>query len=305
METKIIHLMGTVIQLQIAHETPKPILEEAERRLRIYEKRFSANDANSELMAVNKNAGIQAVQVHPELYELIKIGQLHSVAPNSRMNIAIGPLVQTWRIGFADAKVPTDEEVQQKLSQTNPQAIICDDAQSTVFLAKADMAIDLGALAKGYFADLLRTYFEEVGVQSALINLGGNLVVYGPCPNRTSGMWKIGIQDPLKERNHYLLSLNVQNRSIVTSGIYERQLVHKGKTYHHILNPQTGYPAETDVVSLTIVSKHSLDGEIWTTRLFGQNANEILLQLNQLAEIDGIIVTSQQILFSEGIKKYL
>ncbi|WP_067841810.1 FAD:protein FMN transferase [Amphibacillus sediminis] len=304
--SKVIHLMGTVIHLTIEHDLPEPILAEAVARIRLYEKRFSANNPSSELMLVNKNAGRQAVAVHHELYKLIKIGKQHSCDKDSRLNIAIGPLVQNWRIGFKDAKVPNYVEIQRLLGKTNPEDILLDEKRQTVYLKESGMAIDLGALAKGYFADLLIDYFKDVQVRSALINLGGNLVVFGSSPNRQEGFWKIGIQDPLSPRNQFILTLKLSERSVVTSGIYERHFEKENKFYHHILDPNTGYPAETDVASLTIVSKQSLDGEIWTTRLFGKQANEILRQLEKLEEIDGVIIKqNKDILYSKGIKKYL
>lgn len=305
-ETKTIRLMGTIIQLTITHSRPRPLLAEAERRLKSYEARFSANDATSELSFVNKCAGVKPVSVHSQLFDLIQIGTKHSCAANSRLNIAIGPLVQNWRIGFADARVPTDSDIQRLLQQTNPQKIQLDTQKQTVYLAEKGMSIDLGALAKGYFTDLLVTYFKENGVQSGMVNLGGNLMVFGPCPSRELGYWKIGIQQPGASRNQYALTIKVNDCSVVTSGIYERHLEHNGKSYHHILDPQTGYPAETDVTSITIVAKDSLDGEIWTTRLFGKTSSEIVAELNQLPAIDGIVMTQKQhILYSNGMKKYL
>jgi len=303
---KTLHMMGTVIELTVEHDDPEPILVEASRRLKSYEVRFSANDPTSELNLINRNAGKKEVCVSSDLYQLIKIGKKHSCQPNSRLNIAIGPLVQAWRIGFNDARVPTPEEITTLLSLTDPNQIVLNEQRQAVYLTRQQMAIDLGSLAKGYFADLLVSYFKEMNVDSALINLGGNLVVYGPCPSRQTGMWKIGIQDPKASRNQYLLTLQLMNHSIVTSGIYERQLISKGKSYHHILDPQTGYPAKTDVASLTILSKRSLDGEIWTTRLFGKKKEEILQELNSLKEIDGIVITTdEEVSYSDGIKHFL
>lgn len=291
--------MGTVIDLSVEHASADRILKEVIRRLNVYEHRFSANDSDSELMAVNKYAGIKPVAVHPELYTLIKIGKEHSCATGSHLNIAIGPLVQTWRIGFTDAKVPTQAEIDRLLERTNPQNIVLDDDTHTVFLKEPGMLIDLGALAKGYIADLIMAYLKEQKITSALINLGGNIVGF-----KENNYWKIGIQNPVQERNHYLKVLKVEDHSVVTSGIYERQLTDKGKTYHHILNPETGYPMTTDVASLTIYSKRSLDGEIWTTRLYGLNSDEIISKIEELEGIEGLVITKEgHTFYSTGLKK--
>lgn len=299
-----VHLMGTIIDVLIEHDSPEPILAEAVKRLKKYEPRFSANDAGSELMAINRNAGIQPVFVHPELYQLIKIGKFHSCAPDSNLNIAIGPLVQSWRIGFKDAKVPSTAEIEQLLNKTNPQNIELNDQEMTVYLKEKGMLIDLGSLAKGYIADLIIQYLKSMEVTSALVNLGGNVVGLGPAPHQEKDTWNIGIQNPMLTRNEFLATLKIANQSIVTSGIYERSLVKDGQAYHHIFDPHTGYPTETDVASLTIQSVQSLDGEIWTTRLYGKSSEEIIQVLDDLEGIEGLVVTKdEQLLYSKGLKK--
>ena len=298
-----IRLMGTIIDLVVEHDSPDQILAEAARRLKIYEQRFSANDPRSELMQINHLAGTAPLAVHPELFHLIKMGKAHSEAADSQLNIAIGPLVQTWRIGFSDAKVPTDREIQQLFPITDPKKILLSEKNQTVFLQEKGMALDLGALAKGYIADLLVTYFKEVGVSSALINLGGNVVVLGPARNHADFYWRIGIQNPLLPRNHYSAVLKIRNQSTVTSGVYERHLEAEGKQYHHILDPKSGYPIETEVVSLTIVSDASITGEIWTSRLFGQSPEAILAALERSEEIEGILITKDgKITYSRGLE---
>lgn len=291
---RVIHLMGTVIDLLVQHETPDLVLDELAVRLKEYEHRFSANDPSSELMGVNKNAGIQPVSVHPDLYRLVEIGKYHSCSPSSNLNIAIGPLVQSWRIGFADAKVPTAADIQLLLKKTDPQNIVLNAAAQTVFLSEPGMLIDLGSLAKGFIADLLIDYLKSVGALSALINLGGNIVVLGPSPANKDHDWRIGIRRPGPSRNQSIVALKSFDQSVVTSGIYERSLVDDEQTYHHILDPHTGYPIETDVASLTIVSDKSIDGEIWTTRLFGKSSEEIMSSLNHLEGIDGLVITKQE-----------
>ena len=109
--TGTIRLMGTVIELKIAHPEGERLVAEVFEQLKRYEHRFSANDPTSELMAVNLAAGKHAVSVHPEIFHLVKLGLENSLAAGSRMNILIGPVVQTWRVGFSDARVPTDEEI--------------------------------------------------------------------------------------------------------------------------------------------------------------------------------------------------
>lgn len=305
-DSRKIRMMGTIIQLSVQHEYATFILDEIILQLKEYEKRFSAHDPDSELMDINRNAGVRAVKVHPHLFDLIKIGKKHSIAPNSSLNIAIGPLVKAWRIGFHDAKVPSEKEIQALLSKTDPSNIIFDDQNQTVFLKQTGMFIDLGALAKGFIADLIIQDLESMNVKAALINLGGNVMTFGPSPNHADGYWRIGIQHPFLSRGQYLAVVKASNQSVVTSGVYERKFTMNNETYHHILDPHTGYPIQSEIAGLTIVSKKSIDGEIWTGRLFGQAPQRIMETLDQIDDVAGIIVTMDgQLFYSNSLTPYI
>ncbi|MBM7636124.1 FAD:protein FMN transferase [Streptococcus saliviloxodontae] len=300
-----VKMMGTTIDIAIHSNNPKNDIQEVCHLLTVYNKRFSANDDDSELMMINRQAGIGAVKVHPELFELIKLGKEHSLAEPSNLNIAIGPLVQSWRIGFDDATVPSSETISEKLALTNPELIQLDSCQKSVFLSQKGMKIDLGALAKGYIADRIIQHLSEKQVTAALINLGGNVLVHGSNPNREDGSWWIGIQKPEEKRGTNVGVLAVTNQSVVTSGIYERHLLVDGQDYHHIFDKKTGYPIETDMASLTIVSDLSTDCEIWTTRLFGLPIIQAMMTINEIAHIEGIIITKDnRLIVSEGLKQH-
>lgn len=296
-----LRLMGASIHLTIFHEDAQNLLLQSEQLLHLYKNRFSANDADSELMEINLQAGKKAVQVHPELFELIELGKKHSIAANSHLNIAIGPLVQTWRIGFSDAKLPSEEEIQRLLKITNPEEIVLNDSNREVYLSKEGMRIDLGALAKGYIADKLKEFLVEQGVRSGIIDLGGNILTIGENPT-FHRPWRIGIQNPVLKRGEHVAVIEVSDASVVTSGIYERQLVVDGKTYHHIFDRTTGYPMETELASITIVAEKSVDCEIWTTRLFGQNPYDIIEEIEQQPGLEAFVITkNQKMMYTSGI----
>jgi FAD:protein FMN transferase len=306
MQSREIHMMGTVIQLTIQHDYANFVLDEVIMRLQEYDKRFSANDLNSELMEINKNAGMMPVKVNPSLYQLIKIGKKHSTAERSSLNIAIGPLVQAWRIGFEDAKVPSQNDIQSLLNKTNANDIILDDKDQTVYLKQIGMFIDLGALAKGFIADLIVHDLKSMNASSALINLGGNVMTYGKSPRHEDGYWRIGIQNPFFPRGNHIAVFKAYNQSVVTSGIYERSFTMNNQTYHHILDSNTGYPIQTEIAGLTVISKKSVDGEIWTSRLFGQSPHQIIDTLNQLQDVAGIVVTKDgELQYSKSLQPYL
>ncbi|OHQ87878.1 thiamine biosynthesis protein ApbE [Streptococcus sp. HMSC076C09] len=297
--------MGTTITVSICDPQADELLTHCFELLRSYEHRFSANDASSELMEINHQAGIAPVQVHPDLFELIALGTLHSQAKNSHLNIAIGPLVQTWRIGFSDARRPAPEEIEQALLKIDPQQIQLDQENYTVFLKRPGMKIDLGALAKGYSADLIATYLRGKGIKDALIDLGGNILTVGQHPVKQQS-WRIGIQNPVEKRGQHLLVLSVKDKSVVTSGIYERHLEVDDQSFHHIFDSATGYPVETDLASITIISDRSVDGEIWTTRLFGDSPTSILNTVESLPGIETLLVSqSGKIAYTNGLQSYL
>ena len=297
-----IHMMGTTIDLLIEDDQADLKLEIACQLLDIYNKRFSANDSGSELSQINHQAGLKPVQIHPELFELIKIGKKESLSTPSNLNIALGPVTQAWHIGFPDAKLPDSQEIQKLLLLSNPEMIILDEENLTVFLQQKGMIIDLGALAKGYIADQI---IKKINASSILINLGGNVLVSGPNSNRESSAWNIGIQSPTKPRGIHVGVVSIGNQSVVTSGIYERSFELEGKTYHHIFSSRTGYPIETEMASLTILADKSLTCEIWTTRLFGLPILDVIQIIDDRPEIEGIIITKAgQILYSENIKSH-
>lgn len=299
---RTLNLMGTIIQIWLEHHWAEKLLDEAEKILIDYEHRFSANNPNSELMQVNYHAGIEPVELKSDLFHLIKIGKTQSLVKNSFLNIAIGPLIQAWRIGFNDAKYPTSSEIKKCLTLINPNDIILDEIKQSVFLQHQGMSIDLGALAKGYFADTIIHFFKQQNVKSAFIDLGGNVLTFGDSPFHDDKYWRVGIQNPFLARGNIITALKINNQSVVTSGIYERTLNYNGKIYHHIFDSQTGYPVETDIQSITIVSKHSIDGEIWTTQLYGMSAKNAVNMINKIPGIEGIVITvNQEFACSNGL----
>lgn len=309
LEKRTLKLMGAFIDIAIYVEEEQygvKILDEVVEQLHIYNMRFSANDENSELMQVNNNAGKDKVIVHRELYELISLSKKYSSEDSSFLNIAIGPIIKLWNIGFSDARVPQDSDIKDALELINSNSIILDDNENSVYLEKKGMKIDLGAVAKGYIADLIVDHLKEKGVKSGFINLGGNFLSFGKAYHSEDGCWRVGIQDPKYKRGTFILVLNICDKSVVTSGIYERTFEKNGKRYNHIINPKTGYPVENNIESLTILSDKSVIGEIWTTKLFGKDLYDIMDEIEGNTEIEGIVVTKEgNIYCSSGVAKYL
>lgn len=259
--------LGTQIELTAFGTATEADLDDAYHLIQGYEDRLTVNRDHSELMSVNHAAGDHPVQVSASTYALTKLAVAVS-RENCGFNAAIGPLVKLWRIGFSGANVPTETAIEKRQALCNPQNILLDDDNLTVFLTKPGMELDLGGIAKGYIADRIRDLWRSRGIQSGMINLGGNLLTMGPCPLHPDGLWRIGVQDPAQSRGRVVATVHQSACSAVTSGIYERYLKKDGHTYHHIIDPRTGHPLKTTVAGVTVFTRDSVVGEIESTRLF-------------------------------------
>lgn len=284
-------MMGTFIDVLIYHDDGEKLIKEIYHLLSQFSERFTVNQPESELMTINNNAGIAPVAVKRDLFQLIKAAKAISQAAVNPFNIAIGPLVKTWRIGFKDAKVPTQEEIAAKLSLVDPENIILDEQQQSVYLSKPEMEIDLGAIAKGYFADEIKKKLINHGVESGFISLGGNVQTIGYSPESDQQAWTVGIQDPLADRGSIIRAIPLKDASIVTSGINERFFHANGQLYHHLLDSYTGMPIATEIASITIISPHSVDGEIWSTAGFLAKVTDSIGYLNKQDNIEAVVIS--------------
>ncbi|GEK27985.1 FAD:protein FMN transferase [Furfurilactobacillus siliginis] len=270
-QTQTFHALGTSIVLTVYGTTSADILTASQQLVDQYEDQLTVNRVDSEVMAINHAAGETAIQVSDSTFSLVKLALTASLE-DSGFNAAIGPLVKQWQIGFAGAHVPSKESIQAAMTLIDPHKIVLDEEQHSVLLQEAGMELDLGAIAKGYIADRIRDLWRAHGVISGIINLGGNLLFVGDAPARVDKMWRIGVQDPWAQRGAPLATVILPECSAVTSGIYERHLDVDGQAYHHIIDSRTGYPFETRLESVTIFSRHSVIGEIESTRLFFDQA---------------------------------
>jgi thiamine biosynthesis lipoprotein len=176
------------------------------------------------------------------------------------LDVAIGPLVKLWGVATDHPHVPTQAEIEKLLPISRRQDIVL--ADKTVYLKRKGMIVDVGGIAKGFAADQAIAYLKAKGVTSAIVDIGGNLYVLGSKPTSSGPQpWSVGIQDPDRDRGSVVGTLAVTDESVVTSGVYERKFTDPatGKTYNHILDPKTGWPADNGLVSVTIVGKASID----------------------------------------------
>jgi len=259
------NLLGTVCTITVYGGKPSD-LEDAFTRIRDIDDRMTVTRADSEVVRVNEAAGVGSAKVSADTYSVIKQGIAFSLLGDGVFDITVGPLVKLWGIGTEDARVPGTAEISRALSRMDYRAVHLMDAGSEVFLAKPGMALDLGAIAKGYAADEAARLLESRGVSAALVNLGGNIVAAGRKPDGSP--WRIGIQDPEKPRGDSIGYIETAPVSVVTSGIYERYFVSDGVRYHHIFNTRTGFPVQNGLLSVSIVTGSSMIADGYSTLAF-------------------------------------
>jgi len=187
-------LLDTICSVKIFDRVNKDVLDSAFDEIKRLEKKLSTGIDDSEISIINSNAGFSKVVVSDETFEIVKSALEFSELSDGAFNAAIGPLVKLWGIGTIDARVPSQEEIDIVLPLLDYRDIDLNEQERSVFLKNKGMALDLGGIAKGYIADKTAKLLREKGVESAIINLGGNVYLIG---TKTSGeKWKIGLQDP-------------------------------------------------------------------------------------------------------------
>ena len=261
------HALGTAITLQVFGARDKSVINDSFTLIDHYEDLLTVNRDESEVMDVNHAAGKHPVQVSSGTYDLVKLA-VEKSRENFGFNALIGPVVKLWAIGFKNAHVPTAEQIKERMALIDPFKVDLNDADQAIFLQKEGMELDLGGIAKGWIADRIKDYWRAYGVHAGIINLGGNILLVGDSPKRTSGQWSVGVQDPKEPRGNNIASVMVPECSAVTSGTYERYLEVDGHKYHHLIDPRTGYPVETDLAGVTTFTKYSVEAEIECKRLF-------------------------------------
>lgn len=286
-------LMGTIVSLKL-FEDHKTAVQAIFNLIKQLEDLFTVNRQHSQIMAINHAAGQHPVAVDRLVFDLIYQAKQASLLPNSCFNLAIGPLVKLWKIGFNGYTVPDADDIQQRLALTDPRLVELNATDYTVFLKKTGMSLDLGAIAKGYIADMVKIMLQRYHISQAMINLGGNVLTIGDSPVTADHHWRIGLKKPFASDNVLLGIIKVKDKSVVTSGIYERYFIQDQQLYHHIIHPQTGYPLDNELQSLTIISPTSLAGDIYSTVIYGMELKAALAYLQKLSSIAAIFVTKGQ-----------
>jgi thiamine biosynthesis lipoprotein len=255
----------------------------------------------SEISRVNGSAGIRSEKVSPETYDVLSKAVGFSRCFPGCFDVTIAPLVALWHSAKESLAEPDESSIKQVLPLVDYRDLILDTWEMTAGLRHGGQSVDLGGIGKGFAGDRIREVFKKFGISSACSNLGGNVVTLGAKPDGSP--WQIGIQHPRQE-NSLIGSVSVVNQTVVTSGDYQRYFTDsQRKRHHHILDPTTGYPAESGLISVSIVSGKSFAADTLSTVLFVAGMEKGLEFLRSIPQTEAILVDSDlQVYVTQGLR---
>ena len=261
-----------------------------------YENILSRHVPESEVFLINEKASYEPVSISNTTYDIITSSIEYSKLSNGNFDITIGPLMNLWDISqdALERQPPSEKDISSSALLANYNNLIL--ANHSISFKKENMIIDLGGIAKGYITDRIVDLLNEKHIDSAIINLGGNVYVHGSKSDGTP--FTVGIQDPDDDRGAILGTIKTINKSVVTSGLYERFFTYENKIYHHIINPFTGYPEDNNLKGISIISNLSLDGDALSTSLFLLGLEEGYKLAQTLDDIEAIFVTKDNLVYT-------
>jgi len=295
-------VLGTVCTIRIIEGGSTKTTDEIFQRLRQIEDRMSANKDGTEIAAVNSAAGGKAVRVSEDTFFVISKAVEYAGLSGGAFDPTVGPLVKLWNIGNEGAHVPQKSDIAAALKLIDYRKVELDPKNLTVRLAAPGMKLDLGAIAKGYSADEVSKILEKYKVKSAIIDLGGNVLVYGKKKDGTA--WRVGVQDPRSDRGEYIGLVTGYGMTVVTSGIYERFFIQDGTRYHHILDTKTGFPVDNGLVSVSIITESSIRADALSTTVFALGLENGMKLVKTMPDIHAVFIDDKnKVYLSPGTNK--
>ena len=261
-QTREVFAMDTYMTLKAYGKNAGKALDASVKEIERIENLVSTGKKTSEIARINQNG---SGKVSEDTMKLILRSRELYEDTDGAFDITVYPVMEAWGFPTQNFRVPSQEALDQLLLLTDAGNISYDKATKKISFGAEGMKIDLGGIAKGYTSSRIMDIYKENGISSGLVNLGGNVQALGTKTDGTK--WKIAVQSP-DDTEDYLGILSVQDKAVITSGGYERYFEQDGVTYHHIIDPKTGYPAESGLVSVTIVSKDGTLADGLSTSLF-------------------------------------
>ncbi len=270
-------IMDTVIEQKLYGKNGQQAVDEISRRLREYEQMCSMYLEESQVSQINQNAGKEYIEVSDQCLELIERSKQYAGQSNGLFDITIAPLTTLWGITSDHPKVPSQQEIDKAKALVNYQDILIDG--NKVMLRREGQAIDLGAVAKGAACEIVREVAQQYEITSGYVSIGGNLIVLGEKPDGSA--YRFGIRDPQGEESEYLGTISLEGKTMATTGTYERWFEQDGVRYHHVIDPRTGYPADSDLLSVSVISEDGLLADCMSTALFIEGKEAALAKMQE------------------------
>ena len=285
-QSRVVFYFDTVVTVT-AYTNDATVLDELEKECLRYERMLSKSIEGSDVWNINHAEGCR-VKVNEETRALILRALEYSRISNGRFDISIEPCVALWDFtGEGMGTLPDSAALAAAAEKVDWTKI---DVNEEGVLLPAGMSIDLGAIAKGYISDKIAEFLAEKGVESALLNVGGNVRTVGMKPDASA--WRIGIQDPEGVRDQSIVGVvSLEGNSVVTSGIYERGFTLDGVVYHHILDPDTGWSVQNELAGVSIVTEDACTADALSTTVFAMGLEEGSAFIEGLEGVDAIFVT--------------
>ncbi len=245
-----------------------------EDALRGMDARLSLYNGTGDIARLAQSAGSgEPVAVDPQTYALLEQSQALAAQTEGAFQLTVGPLTLAWGISGDTPRVPAQQEIDALLPLVDDAGLFLQDG--TARLCTAGQAVDLGGVAKGAACDTAKALYTQYGISSALCWVGGSSIyAHGTKPD--GSLWRIGFRDPAGDGHTSIASFEIRDAAFATSGGYERYFERDGVRYQHILDPQTGRPAQTDIVSIGILAESGLAADLWSTALFVQGKEKAL-----------------------------
>lgn len=293
-------VLGTVCSIRILDGGSQAALDAAFARLRQIEEEMSANKAGTVVAAINDGAGKGPVAAPADVRYVTGKALQYASLSHGVFDPTIGPIVKLWNIGMDDERIPAPEEIRAALPLVDYTAVKVDDTAGTIFLPRPGMRLDLGAIAKGYAADEVARILKARRVKAAVIDLGGNIEVYGKKPDGSP--WRVGIQNPFDDRGAYIGVATLPGGStVVTSGVYERFFLGPdGTRYHHILDTHTGSPVRNGLVSVTVISTSSIDADGMSTTLFALGLKAGMALVESMPHVEAVFIDEDKRVYASS-----
>ena len=267
--------MDTVVTITLYDWTDETAIDAAFREIDRLEALLSVQKPGSDLDRLAQAAGQDWVDIAPETQEVLELAKDYFARSGGLLDVTAGPLIDLWDINNG-GHYPTSEELEAVLPLVNGEDLQVEEGRA--YLARPGMKADLGAIAKGYIADRVKDLLLDLGVKHAVLDLGRNILLIGGKSDEIP--FRVGVQDPNGDQGELLAVVEAANKSLVTSGVYERYFEHDGKRYHHILDPKTGYPVDNGLAAVSILSDDSANGDALSTTclLLGQEKGLALIE---------------------------